>query len=375
MAILLHNSAHTMHSILDVAAQIFESKLSTTLQMANVLYQYFFDRGAVGVAGKISQIAYPSAPVQHRLQIGLPKLPSGLSAIEGIPVKQGSLGTVVTCRHEGKTVCAKTIVTEVRHSVKRDLESLEWWSSLCTFNPNILQMVKHMASRVTDEMDLRKECANGLLLAQVLQTHFSTADVACARPLACSDATWLVTEHMNGVAISELQQEDKAKALRRITEVFFELFLVHRVMLGDINLGNFLWRGSTLQLLDYGCVFRLSDRQHSFLYSIHAARDNAQTLESILQPIGIVDDVAAVIKQGSRLMWSDVDQDFSQLPELQRCVLSPSAYQTGMPPEFGPCLRACCQFYQALRTCGVSLALGPILLSVLGHCDDTRLSA
>lgn len=312
--------------------------------------------------------------MQHRLQIGLPELPNEVFAIEGEPLKQGSLGTIVTCKHEGKTVCAKTIVIEVRENVTKDLKSIEWWSSFCTFNPNILQMVKHVASRVTDEMDLCKEYCNGLILAQVLQTHFSAADVACARPLACSNATWLVTEHMNGVAISELQQEDKAKALRRISEVFFELFLVHRVMLGDINLGNFLWRDNTLQLLDYGCVFRLSDRQHSFLYSIHAAKDNAQTLDSILRPIGIVDDVASVIKQGSRLMWSDVNQDFSELPELQRCVLSPSAYQTGMPPEFVPCLRACCQFYQTLRTCGVTLALGPILLSVLQHCDDTRLS-
>lgn len=338
--------------------------------MANVLFEYLFDRQAIGVAGKLSQMAYPGDIVNHRLSISLPALPSDFTRDVSVELKQGSLGTVVTGFCQNRKVCAKVIPAAVRARVRRDIEAVLWWASYSAiFNPSHLQMAREVERRLNDEMNLETEYRNGLLLHEVVQAHLDDT-IRCVKPLSCSSETWLVTEYSDGDVISNLPRSVKHRAVMSMVSTFFELMLVHRVMLGDVNLGNFLWHNECLTLLDFGSVFTLNTVQFETVYAIHSAENDATKLESVLRGMGLSGEICNAIKAGADLMWSIEPQDFSELPALQNCILCPQTMGVQLDPQLVPCLRACCQIYQTLRFSDVKLALAPVLQKVLQRCDD-----
>lgn len=175
-----------------------------------------------------------------------------------------SIGQVHRARlHSGERVAVKVQYPGIRKAILSDLRNASLLDRLFTLiypNQDRGAITEELKARLLEECDYRKEAANQIEFARLLQDE---TDVVVPRVFPeLSTEHVLVTEYIDGEHFNDFCERAPQDERDQVGAVLFRTawtcILQHHVFNADPHPGNYLLAGGKVVLLDFGCVKRYS---------------------------------------------------------------------------------------------------------------------
>lgn len=205
----------------------------------------------------------PQAQVEKVLTMAYgPEWAARFASVNMTPLASASIGQVhLVTTTDGRTLALKVQYPGVTESIDSDVDNLASLVSLGRMLPNGLdfrEVIIELKKQLHAEADYRREAAQGMRYAQLLQD-----EAALRVPRVDQDLTTSKTLAMEYVAGPNLfEWADQATQQQRnwigaqLLRLTLRELLVYRLSQTDPNLGNYLWDAEREQivLLDFGAT-------------------------------------------------------------------------------------------------------------------------
>ena len=317
-----------------------------------VLYRYV-SGDQEGMIGKV---------LQHTDQYTGQDLPQDADELERSLVRsldrdpvaayRGTVGVVFRSSYRGSEVSIKAVMDSTRRSIESEQAAA---NLMGLFGPAVMGEIARSASAQLDrELDMRHELDACRLVRKRLSGIASQNRVEFLKPVRdlCSPRAF-VYHHVNALpletACRDMSPADVLDVCRRIVRLYFGALHHHGVLLGDLNLGNFLYRSSTLVVIDYGCVVRLDRKGRKVAADMHLANDDIVGLRKlVIEKWNGTEQMVQMIHQQAQPFYRDHACEFEKMP-----LRDPRLMKMKLPPEALPIIRASTQLLQIMRRLGV----------------------
>ena len=325
-----------------------------------------------GIIGKIRQFTSFDEPPTRRSPDAAKVLPRRvLDHVDVIPKAQhqGTIGTIYVGNYKGQKVAIKVVLRSTASNMESDISAFETVGKLAgMIFSHVPVMIHALCSGVGCETDLNRERDMCRLVQEKVAPQVDTVDFI--RPvldfMTVPDVfvyNYITCENLRTVR-NTYPHEVLEKIGYDIGLAFFKSIYDCHVLFGDMNPGNFLYDNTTQRVtfIDYGCVFKLSNKQIAELKQLHVAQKSRKSLRNYLKTWNAPKLLADTIYDDSQIFWNPdhipSDRSFSdilQIPEVASCKL---------PPQIIMVLRATYQLIDLIRWLGVSCVLESYLSCV-----------
>lgn len=197
-------------------------------------------------------------------------------SIEPEPLGVGSMGQVHGARlREGREVVVKVQYPGIEDAVRRDIWSLGLAAPLLRMlvpRTDWRALLRELEDELLREADYREEAATQERYRRAFEGQSGLRIPAVLPQLATRRV--LVMERARGVRFSEFARTGTAHERTAATRTLYDFFLRDvgcDAFYADFNPGNFLFEGSDVWCLDFGCVKHWSRTEHALVREFASA--------------------------------------------------------------------------------------------------------
>jgi predicted unusual protein kinase regulating ubiquinone biosynthesis (AarF/ABC1/UbiB family) len=233
----------------------YESFWNRCIQV-NILYTKFFQ----ALSGKYlfsSVHAIPFSPEEFEPTFPVVKI-----------LGSGLISIVYESSWEGKPIVVKTKRRGIDERIKSSIQSLEWyldWIHWMYPIPTSLLAFEEIKESFLTQLDYVQEVKNHKTFQSIASYPFIQTPVLLEDE--CNDIH-IVMSKIDHKLISELTEKELQLSINHLIEMVLHLLTHHGFIHGDLHIGNILFQGSSLFIIDFGFVVQLTTPQRETLYEL-----------------------------------------------------------------------------------------------------------
>jgi len=227
------------------------------------------------------------------------------ATLDDLPLASASIAQVhLATTHAGERVVVKVQRPDIRDRIESDLALLDYLAKLLeavieetgVYTPT--DVIEEFDRTIHEELDFSNEARNARAMREAAQGRDFIVIPRVHDDL--SSATVLTLDYVEGTKLSDVRAEagfDLEQVAKNIIEASFRQLFEDGLFHGDPHPGNILvLPGSTIALLDFGLVGRLTRVQQEALVTliVAVALKDPDTVARVLNRIGVPDARAPI---------------------------------------------------------------------------------
>lgn len=180
----------------------------------------------------------------------------------------GLISIVYESIWEGKPVVVKTKRKHIESRIQSSIDSLEWylsWIYVVYPIPTALLALEEIKESFFTQLDYVKEVKNHKAFQSIASFPFIQTPTLIATE--CNESQIVMTK-IDHKSIHDLTTTELQMSITHLIEMVLQLLTRHGFIHGDLHLGNLLFQGDALYIIDFGFVIQLTDTQKEHVYEL-----------------------------------------------------------------------------------------------------------
>lgn len=222
----------------------------------NVLYTKFF-QALCGTYLFSSVHSIPFSPEEFEPTFPVTKI-----------IGSGLISIVYESEWEGNPVVVKTKRKGIQSRIESSIHSLEWYLS-CIYVvypiPTALLALEEIKESFFTQLDYVKEAKNHKAFQTIASFPFIHTPTLIETECNESQIVMTKIEHTSIHALTNMELQT---SITHLIEMVLHLLTRHGFIHGDLHLGNLLFQGDALYIIDFGFVIQLTDTQKEHVFEL-----------------------------------------------------------------------------------------------------------
>ena len=188
------------------------------------------------------------------------------------PVKNilgsGLISIVYESEWEGKPIVVKIKRKNIDTRIKASIESLQWyleWIHWMYPIPVPLLAFEEIKDSFLTQLNYLQEVKNHKHFQSIASYPFIRTPTLLEDE--CNEMHLVMTK-LEHTPITSLSEKEVQRSISHLVEMFLHLLTHHGFIHGDLHLGNLLFQGDALGIIDFGFVIQLTCEQKEHVYEI-----------------------------------------------------------------------------------------------------------
>lgn len=180
----------------------------------------------------------------------------------------GLISIVYESEWEGNPVVVKTKRKGIQSRIQSSIDSLEWYLSYIYVVypiPTALLALEEIKESFLTQLDYVKEVQNHKAFQTI--TPFPFIHTPTLIETECNESQIVMTK-IEHKSIHALTKTELQTSITHLIEMVLHLLTRHGFIHGDLHLGNLLFQGDALYIIDFGFVIQLTDIQKAHVYEL-----------------------------------------------------------------------------------------------------------
>jgi predicted unusual protein kinase regulating ubiquinone biosynthesis (AarF/ABC1/UbiB family) len=233
----------------------YESFWQQCIQV-NILYTKFFQ----ALSGKYmfsSVHSIPFSPEEFEPTFPVTKI-----------LGSGLISIVYESSWEDKPIVVKIKRKNIDARIQSSIDSLEWyldWIHWLYPIPTPLVAFEEIKESFLTQLDYVQEVKNHKLFQSIASYHFIKTPTLIESE--CNDVH-IVMSKIDHIPMTLLNEKDLQTSISHLVEMVLHLLTHHGFIHADLHLGNILFQGDALGIIDFGFVIQLTSVQKDTIYEL-----------------------------------------------------------------------------------------------------------
>ena len=188
------------------------------------------------------------------------------------PVKKilgsGLISIVYESEWEGKPIVVKIKRKNIDTRIKASIESLQWyleWIHWMYPIPVPLLAFEEIKDSFLTQLNYLQEVKNHKHFQSIASYPFITTPTLIESECNASQLVMTKLEH---TPITSLSEKEVQRSISHLVEMVLHLLTHHGFIHGDLHLGNLLFQGDALGIIDFGFVIQLTCEQKDHIFEL-----------------------------------------------------------------------------------------------------------
>lgn len=269
------------------------------------------------------------------------------------PYSRGSVGYIYKAKWCNKDIIIKIISPEILKTIEEEKKTI---NILGDVKKNITDITVEISQMLNQESNLRLEKENCLILRDS-QLHLNY-NIKILKPIeSLCDQDHFSYLYEEGIPILDILNLDIPKEqihqiANRLVLYYYDLLHNKDILLGDLNPGNILYNHKLDQIiiLDYGCVFELSEEKKKLLRKLNKASESVDGIRDLIKEWNGSKQLFELLFSQTR-PFADLSGKKYLFQDIKTNVnpLDVKLYNIDFPSDIILIIRSCFQLVQLLK--------------------------
>jgi len=180
----------------------------------------------------------------------------------------GLISIVYESSWQDKPIVVKTKRRGIDQRIQSSIRSLEWYLDLIHWMypiPTYLLAFEEIKESFLTQLDYVQEVKNHKTFQSIASYPFIQTPILLED--LCNDVH-IVMSKIDHKLISELTEKELQLSVNHLIEMVLHLLTRHGFIHGDLHIGNILFQGDSLSIIDFGFVIQLTNEQKDHMYEL-----------------------------------------------------------------------------------------------------------